>query len=253
MKLLNIALSAGLLLGAVSCTKMEDEADYHGKISNPLGQRVHLKFFSTISDYEKDQNPVKTLTIEPNSALEVPQEFEAGTTYYLDWYSEDYRYTNWTRNGDNSFTVANIYPELDPVMTISSTRNPTRLLCLDGDQQSTTWIAYDAVNWSSSVWSSLMEHRKFHKFVFRRDFTGTYYSIETPGDTSEIHFTYFANFNSWATPQNTVINMEFPQLGLFPSLTNQSGIYPIYSETDTLRTNNSFIGSEGYTYYFKKI
>ncbi len=190
---------AGLMCIYFSGCEKAEEGTYHGVVRNSIPQNVRLSFYENEADYLKGTNPMYSTTITPNGEWEIPSEMEGGKKVYVDWYSEDYRYTNWaggsiSRFGSNNnvtFNVPNISPEMNPAMTLAGSPTYSRIVCLDKDKDSTSWHAVDA-GWggTSSTWDQLTPEEKYKRFTLRKNLTGRYSYKKSSGEIVHLEFTY---------------------------------------------------------------
>ncbi|RYZ41534.1 MAG: hypothetical protein EOP49_28880 [Sphingobacteriales bacterium] len=246
LRLPSLILISTLLLS--SCMKKDDTPEYHGMIQNGLQQRVYLDFYASQSDYENNRNPVRSLTVEGNGTVAVPEEFEGGATYFLDWYSEDLYYSNWSRNINVIFKVPNITPDLDPVMILSGNQSPARKLCLKAGKSESVWHATNAYNWSwgNSYWNLLSDEEKYRRLRLKKNFTGIYYWKDAAGNIDSTNFNY-STFTSQTTGE---LQIQFPS--------GQSGylhtniVSGMPAQFDSLRTEGSIPQTNSYNYIFTK-
>lgn len=227
---------------ALACSK-EKDAIYHGKIKNSISMPVVLKLYGTSEDYANETNALASATIPAHGFWQVPDNFDGGQNLYLDWYSEDYAYTNW--GGDPSFNVANITTDMDPVMTIGYQENLARAICLNNTKTSTEWEAYDVV---SGDWQWLSDNERYKRITFRKDRTGVYQYKNAQGEIRSMDFTF--TMNSFSSPY---IYIQFPNDqtgGSYAIVPSTDGFG--YS-TDTIFTQNYIPQSNSHLYYFRKL
>lgn len=238
--------AAFIMLSA--CNK-QDTTHYHGKIKNALSARVNLNFYKTKEDYNNSTNPVLTTTIAPQESFDIPADWTGGDTYYLDWYTDDYLYSNW---GGNSplFNVPNITPEMDPALTIYAEVNNARKVCLKNNEQQSTWKAIDAF-YGSSVWSTLNDNEKYRMVVLKKDLTGTYSYKNAAGDIIQLPFTYFASSSSVYYPVNIYVSFS-PGTGNVYVLMNPYNPSGSGVAFDTLNAQSNFPPGGSYNYYYFK-
>jgi hypothetical protein len=116
----------------------------------------------------------------------LPVELEAVRTYWLDWYTADFMFSNWSML-DNRSPNASPAPKLaianenDNIQISSRFSEYSRAVLLNGNDISSSW----------RVEISTKEGLNgIHLFTFRRDYTGEYKYIISAGDTTVSPITF---------------------------------------------------------------
>jgi hypothetical protein len=250
MRLPNVLLSIALFAVCATGCKKTDEPIYHGKIRNTLNQPVHVDFYSSQADYNTNSNAAAKTVIPPYGDYEIPQHFEGGAKYYMDWFTEDYLNTNW--GNETSFNVPNITPDMDPALSISQRFTYARRIFINGNQSSVKWKAVDADQGGSSVWASLSANQRSREIIINKDLTGTYSYKDDFGTVQKMDFRYFAN-NGGSSPGSIFVFFNTSGGGsnyqLSAAMTNSGTLI-----LDTIQTTSFFPpeNSSFYTYYFAR-
>lgn len=149
---------------------------------NKTDKRIHLFVYTSIEDYTNSTNPLITTDIEPGSNYKLLM--NDMRTYYVDWYADEYAYTNWSGVFfQKTFSLSHIIlPDKTPdtfAMTKSSElyRN-ARLFALNGNQPQTVWRAASAFKPvpgnKVSIWNDLSADDKARSFILKKDMTASY-------------------------------------------------------------------------------
>lgn len=178
------------------CDKGTSPDAFNYTFINNTDKQIHVDVYSTMSDYMSNTNPVTTGVAGANSTFVVRSStLHTDVPYYVDWYSDDYTYTNWVNRED-------LYTAFNPRITASVQTNQlklesetdyARLLCLDGNHTSTTWLATDGFSYvysgggsDSVLWNNLPQVDKFFQIVFHKDFSMTFSYINPDGQRADV-------------------------------------------------------------------
>ena len=141
-------------------------------------------------------------------------DFQAGAKYYVDWYSNDYTYTNWqNRQGFYDEFVTSFVPtHQNNKNPLQSVNDYARLVFLDGGAATEThWVAVDGYAFpggNHTEWANLPENFKYRKFTFKKDFSCVYYSKnDSTGNIASSKFVFRTPY--LGTPQGLSEGMIF--------------------------------------------
>jgi hypothetical protein len=182
-----------------SCKKKKDDNN-RVTFTNQINERINLVFYTSAQDYATNTNPHLEYTLAANERhIFEEKSFKAGSEYYIDWYSNDFRYNNWYNDLYNSSTApyARIVPTPgnNTYYTNASYLSDNRAVFLDNNKTNTKWKAIDYYGYSLqtgyvSLWNSLKEHEKFREVIVNKNFKANYTYKNAQGEikSREIDF-----------------------------------------------------------------
>lgn len=199
------------------CTKKSGSYTY--TFVNQTDQTISINIYRTLSDYTDNSITVVRGSVKPHDNFAIPSSaLTDSKDYYVDWYSEDFAYSNW---GDTTTTIKFTPSTENNTFIISNAqKNNYRRLCRSGLLKQTWWKAIDAysdTNSSVSVWHTLSDWQQYHWVMYQHTFQsyleyipkvndsvidGYPYSLEQAGDTTYIHFKNLGTMYmcSWSRP-----------------------------------------------------
>jgi hypothetical protein len=146
--------------------------------------QMNFSIYKTKNDYTNNVNAFITgKTDAATGTYFIPaDQLERNTTYYIDWYSDDFEINNW------AFTVFGspltphefIYTDYDPALSFTvvgsnkASDQGTRKVFLNGNDAETQWEAIGATSSGSDIWNSLTDNEKYIRITLKKDGTGTY-------------------------------------------------------------------------------
>lgn len=180
------------LLSLQACKKKQFERDKI-TIVNQLGVGAMVDIYSSEEDYANATKPIASKYIPADDVYEIDgNTFTAGSTYYMDWYSDDYFYNNWYNDDfpisgkqrvriSPSATGARVY------YMEQTLKGFNRSAFLKGTNTKTNWIAVDAYLYSNSTgylsqWNNLTQAERFRTITVKKDFTADYNHRAANGD-----------------------------------------------------------------------
>jgi len=184
-------------------------------IVNNVGYPVTLRLYASVADYRNSSNALVSLSMAQRDVYKYTVE-NPGKNLYVDWYTDDYIYTNWgtQRTSFSSFLpdsistlsyaipfstngtpVINDSLYLDyerytsPYLTTTPAYNMgMRQYYLNGNNAQTHWHAVDVQNTSGiSLWSGLPQEQRNADLTLYKDQTyklNYYYNNSTVTDSS---------------------------------------------------------------------
>lgn len=176
-----IAYSISILFFSFcACSKRERQQTISNyTFTNTLNEDVTVDFYNSMDDYQSLNNPLQTLKIPVGGSSTV--ELEALRTYWLDWYSQDFMFHNWSASeADKPSNISFPSPKFttaieDDNIAISSRPDISRLILFKGKELSSSWqVDIDGEP----------ELNGTHVFTFRRDYTGEHRFTPQSGNTT---------------------------------------------------------------------
>lgn len=185
-----VALLLILAVLFVTGCKKEEKDNSDVTIVNRIDRPITLDLYASAADYAGNSNLQERIVIEPNENKILPgSTFAKSTTYYMDWYSEDYYNNNWY-NDDYPVTGnrVRIQPEpgnntyyLDPGL-----KGQGRNAFLKGSGTETTWISIGAFLYSGSFgytneWNTLTPNERYRTITIKKGFNAEYLHKDASG------------------------------------------------------------------------
>lgn len=203
-----------------ACKKEETTIKDRYEFVNKTGHNLTVNLYNNYLNYQ-DQRDIKQ-TFSVNNGQTVLLDFSAvpdGTTYYIEYYNEDYSFSNWGLTGINNINLVLKSGKNGNHTLIPFQNGPVRKILLDGNK-TTKWKAIDAKHQSnpdSSSWAS-------YKQLYNID------SITVICDYVNITFNYHhtnGDLTKFICPALSVMNPTSPlQNGIFLcNMRSQSNFY----------------------------
>lgn len=186
-----LALLLVLALPFVTGCKKKTKDNTDVTFVNRTDKVITLDLYASADDYAANNNLEDRMVIEPQENKIIPgSKFAKGTTYYMDWYSEDYYYNNWY-NDDYPVTGnrVRIRPEagdntyyIDPAL-----KGQGRNAFLKGAGTSTTWISIGAFLYTNSFgytneWNTLTPNERYRAVTIKKGFEAEYLHKDASGN-----------------------------------------------------------------------
>ncbi len=170
-----------ILLFATTNCKKTSQQPYNYTFQNNTDQSINIDVYQTAGDYNNSTNVLLHTVVQPYSTFTTSQLIN-GSSYYVDWYNDDYTVTNWVNNPYSFFLSAvTINPTAqNNMMRLSASIDYVRLLCLNGNHNKTRWKAvggYEDVDGTNVPWNQLTTDQQYIQIEFRKDFSTNYYYI----------------------------------------------------------------------------
>lgn len=188
-----IILSAAILFLLISCSKPDISGTSSYTFTNNTSAPVTLSLYGTEEDYNTEQHVMSSQRLQPGGHVTMP--LEALRTYWIDWYSDGYSFSNWLCGNaiSQGSRAAAPSPELttadrDDALSITTyPRDTMRSILLSSNGATSTWqLDVDNMPYYNGI----------HTFVFHKNFTGTYTYARTGGDTVVKPFMYVVDITS---------------------------------------------------------
>lgn len=136
------------------------------------------------------------ITLPPADTLIIPTaDLKNAYRYSYDWHTADYTYSNWFMVDANGMTPELLFDfyadSTDYMLNINGIKRNELLICLDGNGLSSTWQAVDAFDTNgTSMWSTMTEREKSHKFILSKYHTSKHFSIDTNNNSKITNFAF---------------------------------------------------------------
>lgn len=174
-----LVLAFILIIAGTGCKKNENSAGYFYKITNNSSKDVNINVYRSLGDYNQVINIYYKNVVAAHSSLSLPySQFTKGQIYYIDWYSDDFLFTNWFWTNVTvikTMALDNDYSEF--VISEGQVADQGRAVWMNGLNAMTQWKAVDAFTLSggvyTSIWSTLPQSSKNLQLTLRKDFTAT--------------------------------------------------------------------------------
>lgn len=178
-----LALLLMTLVCINSACKKEAKDNSEVTFSNRTDRTITLDIYPSESDYANYTNMTERVILSPGENKMIPgATFSQGTTYHMDWYSEDFYYNNWYNdNYPVTGTRVRIKPEpgnntyyLDPGL-----KGNGRNAFLKGSGTETTWISIGAFLFSNTFgytneWNTLTPNERYRQITIKKGFDAEY-------------------------------------------------------------------------------
>lgn len=210
---------------ATSCKKEVPVEQFTFK--NAQSSDISIKLYKNYEDCYRNLNEIKSFKVSANSSVEIPLN-EVQLAEAIDWYSDDFYYTNWRR--DNS--------SIQDYSLFTKTNNSwdnqyygkylMRKTLLPGDITKTIWKAVDATLSNvgqKSSWPNMNANERNVTVIFKRDFTAL---VCFDNDTTETKY----RCNVYDTQHSLNLSLSVEKVDVADlDLYEQEGVEPA---TDTL-------------------
>jgi hypothetical protein len=176
------------ILFSSSCGKKNK---LHGPYTfeNQTGETINLKMYKTLDDYASSTNPALAIRMAPGDAYawnytDPDEMLQKDKTFYMDWYTDDYRMSNWAR-----FRSAEAATMEEPpyyVFTrkrygskihviVPYLRSYMRSALIRGNEKEVSWKAVNAVNYKTRqpIWDSIGAEKRDCELTIRKDHSAT--------------------------------------------------------------------------------
>jgi hypothetical protein len=182
-----------------SCRKKEKD-NTEVTFVNSVNAQVTLDIYKNATDYSNAAPVMLRKSLQPNESTILPgSTFAAGQTYYMDWYTDDYRYNNWFNDnysqgqvqvafkpvaGNNTYYLRPQFKNINRIVYLNKTANSTKWKAIGAYTKSTEYIA---------MWSLLPEHERFRELTLKKGFTASYDYKNTSGTVVTDQLDFFVH------------------------------------------------------------
>src|ERR1043165_9600450 len=129
-------IAAAIALGSSSCEKTKSGVTpYNYTYDNKTGKDINIDIYQSLDDYNNNRNVyIHGVAPAGGSFTVASTDFAAEQKYYVDWYSNDYTYTNWqNRQGFyDEFTTEFIPTDQKNRNPLESVNDYARIVFLNG-------------------------------------------------------------------------------------------------------------------------
>jgi len=238
-----LLFSVSVVLIFFSCSKPKTQAtDY--TFENLADKQVNVDIYASQDDYLNNKNLVAHGVAKVRGYYIVPlSSFQNGHLYYVDIYSDDYLYNNWFwTNVTLRDTFLPSQSDYDYTILHTQYSDPSRLIWINGAGPTTTWKAFNAYTYSSSVftstWSTLTAAQQNFQIITRKSSFATL----TNGTGLDTTMKYNAFYNQSSNISTlTLLNPDRSAYGTCTSYFN-ANTYTFNGSKDTMLANISGLG-----------
>jgi len=219
-----LALFAFLAI-VTGCKKNDTTRDYN--FTNNINKVVTLDIYTSAEDYAHNTNVMLRKTLQPNETTTLAAStFKSGSTYYMDYYTDDFVYNNWF---NINFPADGTSPVIHPSSSNTAFyvkpdfHNANRVAFLKGNQDSTHWVAIGAYLESNNgyvdEWASLGNNGQYRELTVRKDFNASYSYKDASGNIQvdtlgflvhNANVPYLEFVNAAGVSQGSMIGSQFP-------------------------------------------
>lgn len=198
----SLILTALLAFTAITGCKKSGKDNTEVTFVNNLDQGVTLDIFASEDDYANNNNVQLRKVIGPNDKATLPgNTFTDDKVYFMDWYTSDYNYSNWSNeNSPSNGHGVRITPKPgdNTYYMDQSVKGQSRNAFLKGDGTETKWIAIGAYLFSSSTgysdqWPNLSNNDRYREIVVKKNFTAAYSHKNTDGNIVADNIDFFVH------------------------------------------------------------
>lgn len=188
---LPIALLTVLCMTAVQGCKKKTDNSFTVTIVNRLDKDVTVDMYASADDYAANSNPKGRYLVKGNGTLMLPgSDFKSGTTYYMDWYTEDYYYNNWF---NDDYPIVESRVRIAPKSGNSTYyleptyKGNNRISFLKGSGTETGWIAIGAYLYTPSTgysnqWDVISTAERYRQITVNKNFIAEYMHKDAGGN-----------------------------------------------------------------------
>ncbi len=150
---------------------------------NQIGKEVTLSIYDSKNTYASNTGHVHKQLVAAGETARIPGDvFVDGRTYYMDWYTADYYYNNWY---NDNFPVYENRVQFEPepgdntYYLEKNLRGNSRKAFLNGESNSTKWIAVGAYLYSSNTgysdqWNNLDNNERYREITVNKSGVADY-------------------------------------------------------------------------------
>ncbi len=207
---------------------------------NRLSKKVTLDVYRTFEDYANSTNPILRKTLAANEKSIYPEGMLVnGTTYYMDWYTDDLYNNNWfndkfpTPGSQVAFTPQ---PSNNTYYLETGFKGKARLTFLGVNSNQSTWTAVNAYLFSNSTgyvsyWNQITQNEKYRAVTVKKDCVAEYSYKNASGSvvTDNMDFKVQNTDNAYIE----FIDLSGNSLGYMSTGTSPVAAPPDYASTST--------------------
>lgn len=157
-------LAATLLVSA--CKKTPTGPPDHFPFNNENDVAVNAVFYRTFEDYCNTSNSILSVRIQPHTIVEVPYKTLGDDPFFIDFYTDDYAYSNWSNYGWAIFQPITGVEVSWPVI-----QGRARTVLIENTGQQTRWKLVDVIDRNGvSQWGQYTESEKNIQLIVKRGF-----------------------------------------------------------------------------------
>lgn len=199
------------------CKKSGNDGGYIYTITNRSNKAVNIHIYNSLNDYNNATNIYYKGVVASGNTLSLPySQFVKGQTYYIDWFTDDFLYTNWFWTNVtviSSMALDQNYSNF--VIDASQQSDPSRSIWMNGLNAQTVWKAVDAYSFYgglyTSVWSSLPAAKQNVQLTLYKSFAAELTYTDNSNLAIDTVIRYRANYDTAA--HVTLFGTDFTTIG----------------------------------------
>lgn len=236
-----------------SCRKENNSGGFNYDFENLSDKAINIDIYTSLDDYNKGINILMHGRAAVRGYFAIPiSKFVNGHTYYVDWYSDDYLYTNWY------WTNVTLRTRFEPgnaddryMINVNQFADPSRAFWMNGMGTQSIWKLTNAYTTSGnnfiSVWPQLTGDQQQMQITLRKDFSASIEYVDTASHaTRDTMLVYKANYD--ATQNISVVTIyDYSHNTTFATL--KSNFSPV-NYNFTGNKSNILVTFPGQRYYY---
>ncbi len=209
-------------------------SDTFVRIINSRPIELRFDVYKSKEDASNNRNVYFSCMVPGNGEYDVPvRVMDTSGTYYYDFYSADYTYTNWAMTYSNEVKFGQFGQLRFQIPGFRS--SGFRRDFLRGDNISVTWKAVDFYQGFSSAWAGLTENERYKVLILHKSLNAFIYSKNIIGNiiSDSSYSIYPGSFNDPVYSLN--LTFEFAQNYLYNTSSPQAAFQsPLTASKDTI-------------------
>ena len=232
-----------LISVVISCNKPQPKgittfvtSDSLFKFVNMVPIEVKLDLYRSQADMNNNTNVAYSFTVPGNGQATIPfRLFDTSATYYYDYYSSDFTFTQW--GNDIYDTLGTRFGQFTQTkfQIPSYSMSQLRPAFLKGNNASVTWRAVDFYDFSySEAWSSLSANDQYKVLVINKSLICQLYHKNTSGTIVADTLSYISRLSSSAPLCGFYFYVNGTTEGELYNAPQAAFMSPVRTSTDTI-------------------
>lgn len=207
---------------------------------NRLSKKVTLDIYKSFDDYSNGTNVMLRKTISANEKSIIPgSSFNIGSTYYMDWYTDDLKNNNWFNDAYPSTGTKIAFapkPGGNTYYIEPGYGGPGRKTFLDVSTNTTSWRAVNAYLFSSSTgyvsyWGMITENERYQRITVLKNFKAAY--NHKRGDGTSVTDSMDVKVHNFENAYIEFMDLSGQSLGSLSGGKSPAGTPPDYATSST--------------------
>lgn len=259
MRNILLALSAVLLMLCTASCGKKNKLKGPYTFENNTGETINLRMYKTLDDYANSTNPTLAVRMAPGDTYkwnytDGDEMLQQDKTFYMDWYTDDYRMSNWGRFYDPNpshlvedppyvFTRKRYGSNICVLLPYDTTY--WRQTVIRGNENEVLWKAIDARDRKrdTSIWKTLTNDERDCELLIRKTHISSLRIANTKSENTDITFFHTAQ-----------TGYQFLAIG--PVKDNSQQVYPGYlhrkSRNSTIADDTILLQTQRCEYIFTR-